>query len=117
MFSCTLLLQQMDAIVSLVSVHCRGHHLASVSYYTAADFYSTVYKTAKTLCKKALQLLKCFTVSLLRSTCLAMHQTTKTKGRQLQRAFKTRWLSSEAVSEHTEGDFGHLGRTEAAVRR
>jgi len=38
------------------------------------------------------------TVSPLRSACLAMHQTTmKTKGPQLQRACKTRWLSSEAA--------------------
>jgi len=42
-----------------------------------------------------MQLWKCFTVSRLRSACLAMHQTTmKTKGRQLQRACKTIWLSS-----------------------
>ena len=45
-----------------------------------------------------LQLWKCFTDSPLRSACLAMHQTTiSSKGRQLQRAFKTRWLSSEAA--------------------
>jgi len=57
-----------------------------------------VYKTAKILCEKTLQLWKCFTVSPLRSACLAMHQTTTTtKGRQLQRTFKTRWLSSEAA--------------------
>jgi len=45
-----------------------------------------------------MQLWKCFTVSPLRSACLAMHQTTmKTKGRQLQRSCKTRWLSNEAT--------------------
>jgi len=45
-----------------------------------------------------LQLWKCFTVSPLRSACLAMIATTmKTKGRQLQRACKTRWLSREAT--------------------
>jgi len=49
MFSCTWLLQQMAAIVSLVSVHCRGHRLASASYYTAADLYSMVYETVKAL--------------------------------------------------------------------
>jgi len=45
-----------------------------------------------------MQLWKCLTVSPLRSAFLAMHQTTmKTKGQQLQRACKTRWLSSEAT--------------------
>jgi len=45
-----------------------------------------------------MQLWKCFTVSPLRSACLTMHQTTmKTKGRQLQRACETSWLSSEAT--------------------
>ena len=45
-----------------------------------------------------LKLWKCFTVSPLRSACMAMHQTaTRTKVRQLQRAFRTRWLSSEAA--------------------
>jgi len=47
-----------------------------------------------------MQLWKCFTVSLLRSVCLTVHQTTgimKEKGRQLQRVRKTRWLSSEAI--------------------
>ena len=45
-----------------------------------------------------MQLWKWFTVSPLRSACLAMHQTTmKTKGPQLQRACKARWLSSEAT--------------------
>ena len=47
--------------------------------------------------KETLQLWKCFTVSPLRSACLVMHQATRTKSRQLQRAFKTRWLSSEAA--------------------
>jgi len=42
--------------------------------------------------------MKCFTVSPLQSACLALHQTImKTKGRQLQRACKRRWLSSEAT--------------------
>jgi len=48
-------------------------------------------------CKSILmQLWKCFLT--LRLAGLAMHQTTmKTKGRQLQRACKTTWLSSEAT--------------------
>jgi len=51
-----------------------------------------------------MQLWKCFTVSPLRSACLPMHQTTmKTKGRQLQRACKTRWLSSEATVRARSG--------------
>jgi len=68
---------------------------ASASYYTAADLYSVGYEIAKAL---LMQLWNCFTVSPFWSACLAMHQTTmKRKGRQLQRACKTRWLSSEAT--------------------
>ena len=45
-----------------------------------------------------IQLWKCFTVSPFRSACLEMHYTTmKTKGRRLQRACKTWWLSNEAT--------------------
>jgi len=45
-----------------------------------------------------MQLRKCFTVSPLWLAYLEMYQTTMmTKGRQLQRACKTRWLSSEAT--------------------
>jgi len=48
-----------------------------------------------------MQLWKGFTVSPLQSACLAIHQTTmKTKGRQLQRAYKTRWLSNAATITH-----------------
>jgi len=32
----------MAAIVSLVSVRCHGHRLASASYYLAVDLYSMV---------------------------------------------------------------------------
>jgi len=45
----------------------------------------------------SMQLWKCFTVSPLRSACLATKITMKTKGPQLQRACKPRWLSSEAT--------------------
>ena len=94
------LAQKLEAkIVSLASLHCHVHRFASASYYTAADFYSMVYATAKAF---LMQLWKCFTVSPLQSSCLAMHQTTmKTKGRQLQRACKTRRLSSEATVKGT----------------
>ena len=54
-----------------------------------------------------MQIWKCFTVSPLRSACLAMHQTTmKTKGQQLQRASKTRWLSSEATARGKRFEHG-----------
>jgi len=36
-------------IVSMVSVHCCAHRLASACCYTAADLYSMVYETAKVL--------------------------------------------------------------------
>jgi len=48
-------------------VHCRGHRLASASYYTAADLYNTVYKTAKTLCKENtafMEVFYCLTVAI-----------------------------------------------------
>jgi len=45
-----IMAQKLEAkILSLVSVHCHAHRLASASYYTAADFYSMVYATAKAL--------------------------------------------------------------------
>jgi len=81
------LAQNLEAkIVSMVSVHCHGHCLASACYFPDADLYSMVYETESAIT----QLWKCFTVFPLRSACLAMYQTTmKTKGRQLQRAYKT----------------------------
>ena len=88
------LAQKLEAeIVRMVYVHCHAHSLASACFCTAANLYS-VRKCESTL----MQLWKCSTVSPLRSACLAMHQTTmKTKDRQLQRACRTRWLSSEAT--------------------
>jgi len=70
-------------------------------------------------CKSTLlQLWNCFTVTLLRSVCLAMHQiTTKTKGRQLQRACKVRWLSNEATVRARSEILAILGHTEAAARK
>jgi len=91
-----VLAQKLDAkIASLVSLHCHAHRFASATYYTAANLYSMVYATAKEF---LMQLWRCFTVSPLRSACLAMHQTTMTtKDRQLQRACKAWWLSSVAT--------------------
>jgi len=44
------LAQKLEAkIVSLVSMHCHAHRLASVSYYTAADSNSIMYETTKAL--------------------------------------------------------------------
>jgi len=90
------LVQKLKAkIVSLVSVHCHAHRLASASYNTAADLYSMVCETAKH-CNTIMT--ECFTVSPLPSPCLAMHETIiKTQGRRLQRSCKTRWFSSEAT--------------------
>jgi len=71
------------------SLRPSAHRLASASYYTAADFVQYGVRNCEST---LMQLWKFFTVSL------AMHQTTmKTKGRQLQRACKTRWLSSVAT--------------------
>jgi len=77
------LAQKLEAeILRMVSVRCHAHRLASACCYTAAYLYS-VRKCESTL----KQLWKFFTVSPLRSTCVALHQTTmKTKVRQLQRA-------------------------------
>jgi len=64
-----------------------------------------------------MQLWKYFTASSLRSACLAMNHTTmETKGRQLQRACKTKWLSSETTVRARSEILAILGRTEAAVR-
>jgi len=52
-----------------------------------------------------MQLWKCFTVSPLRPACLAMLGTTmKTKGEQLQRAYKARWSSTGSPREILPGD-------------
>jgi len=62
-FSCTWLLQQTAAIgrhcflaqklegkiVSVVSVHCIAHRVASACFYAAADLYSMVCENAKAL--------------------------------------------------------------------
>jgi len=67
MFSCTWLLQwRIDGcnaigrrsflaqnsemkIVSMVSVHCHEHRLASACHFPAADLYSMVNETAKAI--------------------------------------------------------------------
>jgi len=36
-------------IESLLSVYCHAHRLALASYYTVADLYRMLYKTAKAL--------------------------------------------------------------------
>jgi len=86
--------QNLEAkILSLVSVHNHAYNLSLLLYCCRFVQYG-IRNCESTL----LQLWKCFTVKPLRSVCLVMHQTTmKTKGRQLQRACKTRWLSSEAT--------------------
>ena len=44
------LAQKLEAkIVSLVSVHCHAHRLASASYYAVADLCSIMYETTKAL--------------------------------------------------------------------
>ena len=107
MFSCTQLLQQTAAIlqadtvfwqkleaniVSMASVHFHAQRLASACYYRF------VQHGVRNCESTFMQLWKCFTVSPLQWCYLAMHQTTmKTKGRQLQRACKARWLLSEAT--------------------
>jgi len=85
--------QKLEAkIVSLVYVHCHSHSFASASYSIAADFYSMVHEIAKAL-SCIMEVLYCFTFAID-----FMHQTTvKTKGLQLRRACKTRWVSSEAT--------------------
>ena len=81
------LAQKLEAeIIRIPSVHCHVHRLASACCCVSADLYN-VRKYESTL----MQLLKCFTVSPLRSACLVRHQTTvKTKvgSCKLQRACK-----------------------------
>ena len=116
MFSCTWLLQQMAAILNYVSVHCIWHRLTSASYFAATHLYSV--QNCENTAKETQQLLKCFTVSPLRSDCLAMHQTTiKTKCRQLQLVFKTRWFSSEAAVRISREILAIWATTKVAVRK
>jgi len=57
------LAQKLEAkIVSMVSVYCHAHRLASACYYTAADLYSTVYETAKAFA--IMEVFYCFTVAI-----------------------------------------------------
>jgi len=88
------LTQKLEAkILSLVSVHCHAHRFSFLPYCRNFVQYG-----ARNCESSLMQLWKCFTVSLFRSAFLAMHQTTmKTKGRQLQCACITRWLSREAT--------------------
>jgi len=85
--------QKLEAkIVSLVYMHCHSHSFASASCYSAAALYSVVHEIAKAL-SCIMEVFSCFTFAID-----FMHQTTmKTKGLQLQRACKTRWVSNEAT--------------------
>jgi len=85
---------EVKIIVSLVSVHCHAYGFGFLLYGWRFVQYG------EPNCESTLmQLWKCFTVSPLRSAYLAIHQTAmKTKGQQLQRAYKTRWLSRKATA-------------------
>jgi len=105
MFSWTWLLQQTAAIILCAkfgSENCK-YGICALSgtpprfglLLSCCRFVQYGVRSCETT---LMQLRKCFTVSPLRSACLAMHQTTmKTKGQQLRQACKTRWLSSEAT--------------------
>jgi len=83
--------QKLEAkIVILVSVHCNAHRLPSASYYTAADLYSVMYETAKALSCNCGNVLLFHRYHRLAWRYIMHQPTTKTKGRQLQRACKTR---------------------------
>jgi len=72
---------------------------ASASCYTAADLDCMDTKLRKHF-NAIVEVFYCFTVSI---GSLAMYQNTmKTKGRQLHRACKTKWLSSEATMRAME---------------
>jgi len=44
------LAQNLEAkLVSMASVHCHAHRLASACYFLDVDLYSMVYETAKAL--------------------------------------------------------------------
>ena len=75
-------------------MHCQGHRLGSASYYTAADLCSTEDKLRKYFIA-IMEVFFCFTMVI--GLPADASTTLMTKGRQLQRAFKTRWLSSEAA--------------------
>jgi len=57
------LAQKLEAkMVSMVSVHCHAHRLASACYYTAVDLYSMVYENAKALA--IMEVFDCATVAI-----------------------------------------------------
>jgi len=81
-------------IISLASVYCHAYGFGLLLYGWRFVQYG-VRNCESTL----MQLWKCFIVSQLRSACLAIHQTEmKTKCHQLQRAYKTSWLSRKATA-------------------
>jgi len=81
-------------IVSLVFVHCHAYRFGLLLYCWWFVQYG-VRNCESTL----MQLWKCFTVSPLRSVCLAIHQTAmKTKDQLCLHEYKPRWLSSEATA-------------------
>ena len=103
---------------TLASERSQSRTLGGQTCFLSRPLSNLVTTLGVRNCESSLmQLWKCFTVSPFRSACLAMHQTTmKTKGRQLQRACKTRWLSSEATVR-ARSEISALGRTKAAVRK
>jgi len=105
MFSCTWRLQQTAAMLQTAEVGSENCKFGICALSCAPLRFGLLLNCRRFMqygvrnCESTLtQLWKCFTVSPLRSACLAMHQTTmKTKDRQLRRACKTRWLWSEVT--------------------
>jgi len=84
--------------VSMVSVHCHAHHLTSAYYYAAAYLCSLVYETAKGLACNYEGVLLFHRCDWLAWRCIRLQWRQKIGTRQLQRACKTRWLSSRPVT-------------------
>jgi len=110
MFSCTWLLQQTAAMLQAVTIFGRRSWKQNCKFGICALSWAPprfglllysrrfVQHGVRNCGRTLMQIWKWFTVSTLRSACLAMHQTTmKIKGRQLQRACRIRWLSSEVT--------------------
>ena len=91
------LAQKLEAKIVKAWCLCIVMRTASLPPLTVADLYSMLYETAKALscnCGSVLLFHRCHRLAW---QCIMHQTTTKTKGRQFQRACKTRWLWSEAT--------------------
>ena len=76
-------------------LHCHAHRLALACCRTAAGCYTVWCTKLQKHFNAIMEVLYCFTVAIGLPGDVSDYN--EDKGRQLQRAYKTRWLSSEAA--------------------